>query len=93
MEKMEKAKDEKIVIIGFGWVGQANALALVQMGYEVCCYDVLPPKYHYEGGDYKHLYEKVTVLTTPLEMDGAHTAYLVCVGDRVDDEGDRKSVV
>lgn len=87
MEKMEKTKDEKIVIIGFGWVGQANALALIQMGYNVYCYDILPPKHHYSGGDYKHLYEKVTVLNTPLEMDGAHTAYMVCVGDRVDESG------
>ncbi len=87
MEKMETAKNEKIVMIGFGWVGQANALALVQMGYNVYCYDVLPPKHHYSGGDYKHLYEKVTVLSTPLEMDGEHTAYMVCVGDRVDDNG------
>ena len=39
---------EKIVIVGFGWVGQANALALNQMGYEVFYYDIADPKQLYE---------------------------------------------
>jgi phosphoglycerate dehydrogenase-like enzyme len=43
MSQIEQSKEEKIVIVGFGWVGQANALALVQMGYQVFYYDVLPP--------------------------------------------------
>lgn len=81
-----QAKDEKVVIIGFGWVGQANALALSQIGYDVFYYDVLPPKQHYKGTE-KHFYEKVVKLNTPLEVDGSRTSYMVCVGDRVGETG------
>jgi|GEM_PF-1114353 len=87
MENTDQQTSEKIVVIGFGWVGQANALALVQMGYQVFYYDVLPPKRHYVGGAYAHLYEKVISLKSPLAQDGPQTAYMVCVGDRVDEEG------
>jgi SAM-dependent methyltransferase len=87
MSQIEQPNDEKIVIVGFGWVGQANALALVQMGYQVFYYDVLPPKRHYGGGVYSNLYEKVAALESPLAEDGEHTAYMVCVGDRVDEGG------
>lgn len=79
--------DEKIVIVGFGWVGQANALALVEMGEQVFYYDVLPPKRHYVGGTYTHLYESITPLSSLLAEDGPRAAYVVCVGDRVDDAG------
>ncbi len=86
MQAKEQTNDEKVVIIGFGWVGQANALALVQMGYSVYYYDVLPPKYHYTGAE-KRLYEKIRGLKTPLEVDGSRTSYMVCVGDRVGETG------
>lgn len=86
IETKKQAKDEKVVIIGFGWIGQANALALVQMGYSVYFYDVLPPKQHYTGAE-KRLYEKIIQLKDPLEVDGPCTSYMVCVGDRVSETG------
>ena len=39
---------DKIVIVGFGRVGQANALALSAMGYSVYYHDVREPCRHYE---------------------------------------------
>ena len=86
MPDIEQQKDEKVVIVGLGWVGQANALALLQLGYKVFYYDVLPPRHHY-GVTFKHLYDKLIALDTPLEVDGPETSYMVCVGDRVNDEG------
>lgn len=81
-----KEKSEKIVVVGFGWVGQANALALVRMGFEVFYYDIITPKYHYAGG-YLPLYEKIKPLQSLLQIDGPNTAYLICIGDRVSEEG------
>ncbi len=85
-ETSAQTKDEKVVIVGFGWIGQANALALVQIGYSVYYYDVLPPKQHYKGAE-QRLYEKIVQLKTPLEVDGPRTSYMVCVGDRVGETG------
>lgn len=80
------AGKEKVVIVGFGWVGQANALALILDGYEVAYYDVGDPPRHY-GKTYKASYEKVRKLESPLAADGPSTVYLVCVGDSVDADG------
>lgn len=77
---------EKIVVIGFGWVGQANALALARLGYEVFYYDVLTPHHHY-AAQYLALYERLRPLKTPLEKDSPSTWYIVCIGDRVSEEG------
>jgi len=79
-------KSEKIVIVGFGWVGQANALALARMDFEVFYYDILAPKYHYSD-KYRKLYEKIIPLETLLQIDGPDTWYIVCIGDRVDENG------
>jgi len=79
-------KNETIVVVGFGWVGQANALALLRMGYAVAFYDILPPKFHYSD-EYYNLYEQLVSLNHPLQQDGPNTWYLVCVGDRVDTDG------
>ena len=79
-------KKESIVVIGFGWVGQANALALVRMGYEVFYYDVVVPSRHY-AKEYGTLYDQIKALDTPLEKDGLSTWYMVCIGDRVSDDG------
>ena len=70
---------EKIVIVGFGWVGQANALALNQMGYEVFYYDIADPKQLYE----KHAsgYGKIKRLQNLADQDGENTCYIVCVKD------------
>ena len=81
---MEK---EKIIIIGFGWVGQANALALLLDGYEVRFYDVNEPIKHYSK--YADLYQKIRKLKDPLEFDDGNAVYIVCVGDRVDEDGNQ----
>ena len=77
---------EKIVIVGYGWVGQANALALIRMGFEVFYYDIISPKYHY-ADKYFSLYKKVKPLESLLQIDGQNTCYLVCLGDRVSENG------
>lgn len=81
-----EGKSEKIVIMGFGWVGQANALALTRMGFEVFYYDVAIPK-HYYADKYRELYDKIKPLEGPLQVDGSNTWYIVCIGDRVSEEG------
>ena len=58
----------KIVIIGYGWVGQANALALTIMGEDVCYYDTQAYKPHYSDR-YSSVYDKVALLSSPLEQD------------------------
>ncbi len=77
---------EKIVVLGYGWVGQANALALRRMGYEVAYYDVITPRYHYSD-TYYALYEQVRALEKPLDIDSPDTWYIVCIGDRVSMDG------
>ncbi|MDO8592390.1 MAG: methyltransferase domain-containing protein [bacterium] len=79
-------KSEKIVIVGFGWVGQANALALIRMGFEVFYYDVLAPKYHY-ADKYLGFYEKIKPLDNLLQADSPDTWYVICIGDRVNENG------
>ncbi len=77
---------ETIVVIGYGWVGQANALALSFMGYSVCYFDVGTPVLRY-AKEWNKEYAKIRPLAHPLEQDSANTWYLVAVGDRVSDEG------
>jgi len=79
-------KKETIVIVGYGWVGQANALALSHAGYETYYYDIAIPLLKYTP-KYDDLYAKVKALRKILEKDGADTWYVVCVGDRVSEEG------
>lgn len=85
MNEVEE-KSEKIVVLGFGWVGQANALALARMGFEVYFYDVVVPKHHY-ADDYGDYYGKIKSLASPLQVDSLNTWYIVCIGDRVSEEG------
>ena len=80
------SKNETIVIVGFGWVGQANALALTRIGYPVFYYDIAPPVLRYVE-KYKNLYEKIKPLGGVLEKDGKNTWYIVSVGDRVLEDG------
>lgn len=77
---------ETIVVIGFGWVGQANALALSSLGYPVSYYDTGTPVLHY-WKEHRLLYEQIARLQAPLEKDGVHTRYIISVGDRVSQEG------
>jgi len=76
---------EKVVIVGFGWVGQANALALSQLGYHVAYFDPVIPKHHYD--EYAGAYKNLQKLSKVEELDAENTWYVVCVGDRVSDDG------
>lgn len=77
---------EKIVVVGYGWVGQANALALARLSFEVSYFDVATPSRHY-ASCYGSLYEKIKPLGSLLEIDRPNTWYIVCIGDRVSEEG------
>ena len=84
---MSQKPKEKAVIIGYGWVGQANALALSLMGYPVFYFDVVAPQARYP--EYEKIYEKIRPLDSPLSEESENTWYLVCVGDRVDEKGNQ----
>lgn len=83
---MALSSKETIVIVGFGWVGQANALALLDAGYRVFYYDVQTPVFRY-GDTHTDGYAKIMPLARVLEKDGPDTWYIVCVGDRVLPDG------
>lgn len=83
---MDRTSKEIIVIVGFGWVGQANALAMARAGYPVFYYDVASPVRRY-ADEYGEWYARVMPLSHVLEKDSPETWYLVCVGDRVSDDG------
>lgn len=79
-------KNEKIIIIGYGWVGQANALSLTRLGYRVFYYDIVEPVKRYTD-KYQELYRHVKYLDDMLSEDAPTTRYLVCVGDKVEEDG------
>ena len=81
------AAEEKYVIVGFGWVGQANALALAKLGYDVSYFDPVDPPHHY--GEFSSLYERLERLSSLLQKDAPSTCYIVCVGDRVSEDGEQ----
>ena len=85
---MESALKEKVVVVGFGWVGQANALALSNFGYDVYYYDVQKPELRYADTHEEH-YDRITPLSDVTEMDSSDTWYMVCVGDKVSFEGEQ----
>ena len=78
-------KSERYVVVGFGWVGQANALALKMLGYDVAYFDPGTPPHHYDK--YKDVYGSIERLKDVQQKDGETTWYIVCVGDRVSEEG------
>lgn len=79
---------EIIVVVGFGWVGQANALALSYAGYSVYYYDIQKPEFRYKEKHEKQ-YHTIGTLSSVLEKDDVSTWYIVCVGDRVTSDGDQ----
>jgi|CXWL01.1.fsa_nt_gi UDPglucose 6-dehydrogenase len=76
---------EKIVVVGFGWVGQANALALSIQGYPVSYFDPAEPPHHHKN--YADAYARLTRLKSAREGDSADTVFVICVGDRVSEDG------
>ncbi len=85
---MKPNTKETVVIVGFGWVGQANALSLSNAGYNVCYFDPGTPTLKYED-KYKEAYKKLKRLKKVLDEDGADTWYIVSVGDRVLPDGEQ----
>jgi GDP-mannose 6-dehydrogenase len=85
---MQSNSKETVVIVGFGWVGQANALSLLMAGYDVSYFDPGTPTLKYEDG-YKDEYQRLNRLKNVLEKDSPDTWYMVCVGDRVLPDGEQ----
>ncbi|MEK7530598.1 MAG: hypothetical protein AAB573_01925 [Patescibacteria group bacterium] len=79
---MEK---EQVVIVGYGWVGQANALALTQMGYQVAYIDPAEPPHHYKA--HERLYTKIVRVDSIASVDSPDTVFVVCIGDKVSADG------
>jgi len=88
---MESNHKDRIVIIGFGWVGQANALAFLQDGYDISYYDIAEPTQHY-AKDYVELYSQIRRLQDMRELDSLQTVYIVSVGDRYDSESGTQDI-
>jgi len=72
---------EQYVVVGFGWVGQANALALSHLGFHVSYYDIGEPSLHYDG-KYTKRYKHIPRLSA-LPLSDPSVVYLVCVKDNV----------
>ena len=85
---MSTISKERIVIVGFGWIGQANAIALRLAGYDVSYFDPATPKHHYSD-DYAAVYAQLERLASVTDDDSPDTCYIVCVGDRVSEEGEQ----
>jgi nucleotide sugar dehydrogenase len=85
---MDQNTKETIVIVGFGWVGQANAVALKYLGYPTYYFDIGTPNRKYEE-KYKDIYNSIPALSKVLEKDSPNTWYIVCVGDRVSEDGNQ----
>lgn len=85
---MSKFEKEKIVVVGFGWVGQANVLALKNAGHNVSYFDIAKTTFHYKD-KYGSLYDNLKSLDSLLENDSQETWYIVCVGDKVSPEGEQ----
>lgn len=85
---MKTSEKETVVIVGFGWVGQANALALSHVGYPTYYFDVQQPNFKYID-QYSKQYEVVKPLSKVLEKDSPNTWYIVSVGDRVLPDGEQ----
>lgn len=84
MRENQGAK-EQYVIVGFGWVGQANALAIKMLGFDVSYFDLSTPPRHYPR--YAHVYDSIPKLAEMTSADSTNTWYVVCVGDRVSEAG------
>ncbi len=85
MKLNDTQQAEHYVIVGFGWVGQANALSCKLLGYTVSYFDLGDPELHYP--QYADVYNTIMKLDTLHVVDSPNTWYFVCVGDRVPEDG------
>ena len=85
---MSFSPKEIIVVVGYGWVGQANALALSHIGYHVCYYDVGEPKCTTRTS-IKILMIPSRHSHLPLRKMALTRAILCVSGDRVSPEGEQ----
>lgn len=85
---MNFTQKEIIIIVGYGWVGQANALSFSNAGYKVYYYDTGEPELRY-ADKYAELYKTIMPLASPLAQDSGNTWYIICVGDRVSFDGEQ----
>jgi len=83
--KEAQSGTEHYVIVGFGWVGQANALAIKMLGFDVSFFDLSTPPRHYPT--YAHVYDAIPKLSEIRSKDAPNMWYIVCVGDRVSEDG------
>lgn len=83
---------ETVVVVGYGWIGQANAVALLRMGHKVAFYDPSEKiELHYRA-DAEEDYAKVERIDSVLAWEDQKPWYIICVGDRVDMETGEQDV-
>jgi len=78
----------QIVIVGFGRVGQANAIALCMAGYSVCYHDIAEPDRHYLTR-YAETYRRIPRIQHLYDQDSVDSSYIVCIGDKVSSDGEQ----
>lgn len=83
----EPQNNERYVVVGYGWVGQANAIAFHTLGKDVAYFDPGNPPRHYP--EHAATYDAIPALASVRDNDGPNTWYFVCVGDRVSDTGEQ----
>jgi UDP-glucose 6-dehydrogenase len=76
----------KLVVLGFGKVGQANAIALQDDFDSTYFYDENTPEFHYLASN-SNSYKKILRLNDPVSEDSIDTLYWVCVNDEKNIDG------
>ena len=76
----------RAIVVGFGMVGQANAIALLKLGYDVSYYDIVSPRLHFVE-EWADCYERILSVTNSCELDDENVVYVVCVSDEIDAHG------
>lgn len=76
--------NEKINIIGYGFIGQATAIGLKRLGYEVFAYDIKPKENIYQEKDFNEI---------PLKTEGKLPEAginIICIADKYLEDGTQK---
>lgn len=72
---------KKVNIIGYGFVGQATAIGLKRLGYDVTAYDIVPKENIYGKKDFEEI---PLVVSQELPDSGIH---VVCIADKFSPDG------